>query len=140
MRLSISRLSPGPQQHLAAVKKELEAGTLGPALSALIWARASQMNGCGYCLGSYSKALLAAGDTQERLDALAGWRDSALFSDKEKSALAFTEALTNVQTAGAPDSVYVPLRAHFEDKAIAELTLAIALINAFNRIIIGMGA
>jgi AhpD family alkylhydroperoxidase len=140
MRLPFLQLSPGSYQHLVAAKTALESGPLGRALTELVMTRVSQMNGCALCTGKHSKELLAAGDTQDRLSALASWRDSALFDDKEKSALAYAEALTNVQTAGAPDSVYLPLRAHFDDKAIVDLTFAIALINTFNRVAIGLAA
>jgi AhpD family alkylhydroperoxidase len=140
MRIPFPKVSPGLYQNLAAIKTQLDSGSLGRPLAELVWTRVAEMNGCQTCIAIHGKGLLDAGDTQERLDALPHWRDSALFGDREKSALAYTEALTNVQTAGAPDSVYQPLKAHFDDKAIVELTFAIALLNAFTRISIGMAA
>lgn len=140
MRLPFPSLSPGPVGNLRAIKTQLEEGPLGHALAELIWTRVSQMNGCHYCVSMHSKSMLAAGDSTARLEALADWEKSALFTERERAALTFAEAVTNIQAAGVPDSVYLPLKGHFDDRTIVDLTVAIALINAFNRLSIAMGA
>ncbi len=102
--------------------------------------RASQINGCAFCLHMHSEDALAAGERVERLLLLDAWRESALFTDRERAALAWTEALTRITEGHAPDADHAALREHFfEDEAIA-LSIAIAMINAWNRLAIGFRA
>ena len=111
--------------------------TLDHGLIHLVKTRASQINGCAYCLHMHTADALAEGEDAKRLFLLDAWRESKLYSDRERAALAWTEALTQVSETGAPDEAYEPLKAHFSDKEIADLTLLVATINSWNRIAIG---
>ncbi|AML56959.1 Argininosuccinate synthase [Serratia rubidaea] len=137
-RLPYNTLSPDAYQGLIATKNALENSPLGKALIELVWLRMSQINGCAFCLEMHAKALRADGMAEAKLDGLAGWRVSERFSDRERAALAWTESLTHVDTTHAPDEDFEPLRAHFSEVEISDLTFAIALMSAFNRLAIGM--
>lgn len=107
------------------------------SLIELVKMRASQINGCAFCLHMHSKDARAAGETEERLYLLNGWRESSLYSPRERAALAWTEALTLVAQTGAPDGDYDGLAAHFSETETVDLTLLITTINAWNRIAVG---
>ena len=102
--------------------------------------RASQINGCAYCLDMHSRDARRSGETEQRLYVLTAWRESPLYSPRERAALAWTECLTNVAAAGAPDDAYAALELHFSAKEIVELSILIGLINLWNRLAIGMRA
>lgn len=138
LRLPYQTLSPDAYQGLRLAKKALDKSTLGKQLIELVYLRVSQINGCAFCLEMHAAALRAAGVPDAKLDTLAGWRVSAHFSDRERAALAWTEALVDVAGSHAPDEDFEPLKAHFSDAEIADLTFAIALMSAFNRLAIGM--
>src|SRR5579871_964142 len=106
-------------------------------LAHLIELRASQINGCAFCLHMHTLQLQQAGEEQVRIDALSAWDETDLFTDKERAALAWTEALTKISETHAPDSNYDELKRHFSDREIADLTLAITAINTWNRLAIG---
>lgn len=137
-RLPYYSLSPEAYQGLAATKKALENSPLGKALIELVWLRMSQINGCAFCLEMHAKALRGAGMADAKLDSLAGWRVAEHFSPRERAALNWAEALTHVDRTGAPDTDFEPLKAHFSDVEISDLSFAIALMSAFNRLAIGM--
>ncbi|MDC6117463.1 carboxymuconolactone decarboxylase family protein [Serratia rubidaea] len=137
-RLPYNTLSPAAYQGFIATKNAVENSSLGKALIELVWLRMSQINGCAFCLEMHAKALRAGGMAEAKLDGLAGWRVSERFSDRERAALAWTESLTHVDTTHAPDEDFEPLRAHFSEVEISDLTFAIALMSAFNRLAIGM--
>ncbi|RZS80594.1 carboxymuconolactone decarboxylase family protein [Pigmentiphaga kullae] len=138
LRLSYWTLSPEAYQGFMATKKALEKSSLGKSLIDLVWLRMSQINGCAFCLEMHAKALRADGMPEAKLDALAGWRVSGRFTDRERAVLAWTESLTHVDRTHAPDEDYEPLKQHFSDVEIADLCFAIALMSAFNRMAIGM--
>lgn len=138
LRLPYSTLSPAAYQGLLATKKALEHSSLGKPLVELVYLRVSQINGCAFCLEMHSKALRAGGMAQAKLDSLAGWRVSAQFDERERAALAWTESLVDVAHSHAPDADFDPLCDHFSDTEIADLSFAIALMSAFNRMAIGM--
>src|SRR5690349_21651786 len=106
----------------------------------LIKTRASQINGCAYCIDMHTKDARAHGETEQRLYALSAWREAPFFTDKERAALAWTEALTLISQTNAPDEVYNELRNHFTDLEIVNLSYAITTINAWNRLAIGFRA
>lgn len=108
--------------------------SLEPQLIHLIKFRASQLNGCAYCLDMHSKDLRAGGETEQRLYSLEAWRECPYYTDRERAALAWTEAVTLIADGHVPDSVYDEARAHLNDQELADLTLAVATINAWNRI------
>ncbi len=137
-RLAFDTLSPEPYKALLGVKKALDKSSLGQPLIELINLRVSQINGCAFCLDMHSKSLRAGGEEQARLDSLAGWKVSELYSERERAALAWAESLTHVAETNAPDAVYEPLKAHFSDPEISDLTIVISLMNALNRMAVGL--
>ncbi|WP_070886072.1 carboxymuconolactone decarboxylase family protein [Pseudomonas argentinensis] len=138
LRLPYSQLSPEAYKGLLATKKALAASSLGLPLIELVNLRISQLNGCAFCLEMHAKALRDGGAPEAKLDSLAGWRISSHFSEAERAALAWAESLTDIAHTNAPDEVFEPLKAHFDDAQISDLTFAISLMNAFNRLAIGM--
>lgn len=138
LRLPYGTLSPEAYQGLLATKKALEKSSLGKAFIELIYLRISQINGCAFCLEMHAAALRAGGVPQAKLDSLAGWRVSSRFDERERAALAWAESLVDVAHSHAPDADFEPLKAYFSDAEIADLSFAIALMSAFNRLAIGM--
>ncbi|KTT52794.1 alkylhydroperoxidase [Pseudomonas oryzihabitans] len=138
LRLPFSTLSPAAYQGLVATSQALAHSPLGLELVELVYLRISQINGCAFCLGKHAQTLREQGVAQAKLDRLAGWRLSELFDTRERAALEWAETLTSVAEKGAPDILYEPLQAHFSDAEISDLTLAVALMNAFNRLAVGM--
>ncbi|QBE65908.1 carboxymuconolactone decarboxylase family protein [Pseudoduganella lutea] len=137
-RLPYHTLSPEAYRGLGATKLALERSSLGKELIELAWLRMSQINGCAFCLEMHAKALRAGGMQDAKLDSLAGWRVGEHYTARERAALAWTESLTHVDRTHAPDEDYGPLTEHFSDAEISDLTFAIALMSAFNRLAIGM--
>ncbi len=137
MRLNYSAVAPEGPRALAAVNAALLRAGLDKRLMDLLFLRVSQINGCSYCVDLHARDLRAAGETDGRLDGLAAWRENPNFTAAEKAALAWAEDLTRVETTRAPDASYAPLVAHYDEKQIANITYAIALMNAWNRIAIG---
>lgn len=138
LRQPYAELSAPALQHLRAIKKQLEDSPLGRNLVELVYLRVSQLNGCAFCLDLHSRALRSGGESAARLDTLAGWRLSPHFSDREKAALAWAEALTWIADSQANDAVYQPLPEYFSTQEICDLTMAIANMNALNRLAIAM--
>jgi AhpD family alkylhydroperoxidase len=119
---------------LVAAGKAAESGTLDKKLIELVKTRASQINGCAFCVQMHGADARKAGETDARLNLLAVWRDAPLFDDRERAALAWTEAVTRMAAAHVEDDLYTELKAHFSAPEIAHLTATIAVINAWNRI------
>ena len=138
LRQPYNELSPEVYNALVQASIALEKSELGNTLIELVYLRVSQINGCAFCLEMHSKALRKSGVAQNKLDALAGWRVSAHFSDAERAALAWAESVTQIATTHAEDDVYLPLLDHFSAKEISDLTFAISLMNCFNRLAVGM--
>ncbi|WP_295518328.1 carboxymuconolactone decarboxylase family protein [uncultured Pseudomonas sp.] len=138
LRLPFATLSPTAYQGLVATSQVLADSSLGLPLVELVYLRISQINGCAFCLGKHAQTLREQGVAQAKLDRLAGWRISELFDARERAALEWAETLTHVSDKGAPDALYEPLKAHFSDAEISDLTMAVALMNAFNRLAVGM--
>ncbi|MCV6660353.1 carboxymuconolactone decarboxylase family protein [Salmonella enterica subsp. enterica serovar Typhimurium] len=138
LRQPYSELSPEVYKGMVQASLALEKSSLDNTLLELVYLRVSQINGCAFCLEMHSKALRKAGVDQTKLDALAGWRVSNHFSEAETAALAWAEDLTHIAEHHAEDSVYQPLLAYFSAEQISDLTFAISLMNAFNRLAIGM--
>ena len=138
MRIDYRHDSPEVVRALAGLEQEVARSTLEPELLELVRMRASQLNGCAYCLDMHSKDARAAGETEQRLYLLDAWEETDFYTPRERAALAWTEALTLISQTHAPDAVYEELRAHFSEREIADLTLAIVTINGWNRIAIGL--
>ena len=136
------RLNPytaAPETIKAAVALETQLANSGleESLYHLVKTRASQINGCAYCIHMHTKDARANGESEERLYLLSAWRESPLYSDRERAALAWTEALTLVSETHAPDEDYEELSRHFTPEEQVKLTLLIGAINTWNRIAIG---
>jgi AhpD family alkylhydroperoxidase len=113
---------------------------LEPSLMELVRLRASQINGCAYCIDMHTKDARAAGETEQRLYCLSTWRESPFYSDRERAALAWTEAITLISRDQAPDEVYDEVIQRFSEEELVNLTLAIVAINGWNRLAIGFRA
>jgi len=109
--------------------------SLDRRLFALIEIRASQINGCAYCLDMHTKDARAAGETEQRIYALNAWRETPFFTDRERAALEWTEAVTRVADAHVPDEVYERMSAQFSEAEMVALTIGVAVINAWNRLV-----
>jgi AhpD family alkylhydroperoxidase len=136
-RLKYYQASPEGYRLLAALQAYIDGCGLEPALIELVKLRASQMNGCAFCVDMHWKDAKALGESDERLYMLNAWHETELYSERERAALAWTESLTQVSQTHAPDEAFAQVRAHFSDKELADLTYAIGLINAWNRLGIG---
>lgn len=135
-RLNLASLSAEGYNGMSAVETYLH-GALDLKLLSLVKLRASQINGCAFCLDMHAHEARADGEAQQRLDILPAWRETNLFDERERAALAWTEALTRIADTHAPDEAYEALRAEFSEAECVNLTLAIGLINSWNRLAIG---
>jgi AhpD family alkylhydroperoxidase len=133
-RIDYNRISPQAIRPLIALGTQVETSGLEPALLRLVEMRASQINGCAYCLDMHSKDARADGETEQRLYLLDAWRETSLYTDRERAALAWTEAVTRVADGHVPDDVYDEVSGHFTEQELVALTLAVVAINGFNRL------
>jgi AhpD family alkylhydroperoxidase len=136
-RLRYGKAFPEGIHALLDLGKTINNSGLERSLLHLAFTRASQLNGCAYCIDMHTKDARADGETEQRLYALDAWRETPFFTARERAALAWTEALTNIQQGHAPDEVYEEAHRELGDADLVKLTLAIAYINAWNRIAIG---
>ena len=136
-RLDFYKASPGVLAAMRGLEAEIAKSGLDKPLCELVRLRASQINGCAYCIDMHATDARKGGETQRRLDTLPAWRETAFFTPRERAALAWTEALTLIAQTHAPDDVYSGLRDHFSEKEIVDLTLLITTINSWNRFAIG---
>ncbi|MCL1635500.1 carboxymuconolactone decarboxylase family protein [Luteimonas sp. SX5] len=135
-RMEYWKASPDSYKAMMALDAYLRRSGLEKPLLHMIKLRASQMNGCAYCIDMHWKDARAAGESEQRLYGLDAWREAPYYTDRERAALAWTEALTNITDGHVPDAVYEATRRHFSDKELADLGWAVAAINAWNRIAI----
>ena len=133
-RFNYAKVAPGVYDSMDALDQYLAKCGLEESLLHLVRLRASQINGCAYCIDMHWKDLRALGESEQRLYALDAWRESPFYSAREQAALAWTEAVTLVATSRISDAVLNDVRPHFNDKELADLTLAVATINAWNRL------
>jgi AhpD family alkylhydroperoxidase len=136
-RLDGYKVAPGAIKALVGVETYIQGSGLEQSLIELVKMRASQINGCAYCLDMHSKDARRAGETEQRLYLLNAWRESRLYTARERAALAWTESLTLVAQTQAPDDVYAEVKFEFTEKEIVDLTTLIGMINLWNRIAIG---
>lgn len=136
-RLDYFSVAPELMGQMVKLEQAIRAAGLETSLYELVKTRASQINGCAYCLHMHTTDARANGETEMRLYLLNAWRESSLYTPRERAALAWTEALTTVSETGAPDTDYENLEAHFSEQEQVALTLLITTINAWNRLAIG---
>jgi len=137
MRLDHRTVLPEARRAMTGLEEVVESSTLEPKLLELVRERASQINGCAYCLDMHTKDARAIGEDEQRLHLVAVWRAAPFFSPRERAALAWTEALTLLPETGAPDHVYAAMAREFDPAEQVALTLAIIAINGWNRLAVG---
>jgi len=133
-RVNYGKNAPGVYKAMDALDQYVQGSGLERTLILLVQLRVSQINGCAYCLDMHWKDLRAAGENEQRLYSLDAWAECPYYSDRERAALAWAEAVTRVTDGHVADAVYDAVRTHFTEKELADLTLAIAAINAWNRL------
>lgn len=139
-RLDYLKAGRGVYEAMTAIEKYLQQSGLAPELRHLIEVRTSQINGCAYCIDMHWKDARAAGESEQRLYGLDAWEESPYYTDRERAVLAWTEAVTNIRDGHVRDEVYEEIKEHFSEKEIADLTLAVCQINAWNRLAIAARA
>ncbi len=139
-RLNPFSVAPEGIATLSGVEQYLQTCGLDPKLMALVKTRVSQINGCAYCLHMHTEEARKAGESDMRLQLLAAWYESSLYSARERAALTWAESLTDIAATHAPDDVYDEVRRQFSEKELADLSIVIAMINAWNRLAIGVRA
>lgn len=139
-RIALAKVAPGAYQAMLGLEEYLNQSGLEQSLLDLVKLRGSQVNGCAYCIDMHWKDLRALGESEQRLYGLDAWEESPYYSDRERAALAWTEAVTNIRDGHVRDEVYEDVRKHFSEKELADLTFAVAAINAWNRLAISARA
>jgi AhpD family alkylhydroperoxidase len=135
-RFDFAKASPDAYRAMVGLERALAQGAIEPPLRELVKVRASQMNGCAFCLDMHWKDARAAGESEQRLYGLAAWREAPWYTARERAALAWCEALTFLTDGYVTDEVYQAVRPHFSERELADLSLAIVTINAWNRLMI----
>ena len=134
LRLNYGKVAPGIYEAMGALDGYLQQCDVEKALIMLVQLRASQINGCAYCLDMHWKDLRAIGEREQRLYSLDAWRECPYYTDRERAALTWAEAVTLIRDGHVPDAVYESVKAHFKPKELADLTLNIVAINGWNRL------
>ncbi len=135
-RIEYDKIAPEGARALWGLENYVRRCGLEPTLLELVKLRASQINGCAYCIDMHTKDARAHGETEQRLYALTAWQETPFFTDRERAALTWTEAVTKVADSHVSDDIYESARRHFSDKELVDLTLAIVAINSWNRLAI----
>lgn len=133
-RLTYSAVAPQGIQALLGIEGYVRGAGLEPGLLHLLKTRASRINRCAYCIDMHTKDARAGGETEQRLYALSAWRETPFFSERERAALAWTEAITLISHGSVPDALYEEARRHFSEKELVDLTLGLIAINGWNRL------
>ena len=136
-RIEFAKVAPAGIEAIRGLEMYARRSGLEPSLLELVKIRASQINGCAYCIDMHTKDARAKGESEQRLYALNAWEETPFFTDRERAALAWTEAVTRVADGHVPDEVFERVRKHFTDKELVDLTLAVVAINGWNRLAIG---
>ncbi len=139
-RFEYHRAAPAALQAMSQLEQYVHGTELEQSLLELVKMRASQINGCAYCLDMHSKDARANGETEQRLYVLDAWREAPFYTPRERAALAWTEAVTEIARQGVPDAVFEEAREHFSERELVELTMAVIAINGWNRLSIAFGA
>jgi len=136
-RVNYAQVAPHAFKALLGLEKALGESSLEKSLHELIKIRASQLNACAYCIDMHTRDALKLGETPRRIFALSAWHETPFFTDRERAALLWTETLTLLAEKGAPEDIYNEVAEQFNDRELADLTFAIATINAWNRFGVG---
>lgn len=136
-RLSYEKIAPEAIRAMWGLEQYARQSGLEISLLELVRMRASQINGCAFCIDMHAKDARAAGETEQRLYELNAWRETPFYSERERAALAWTEAITLISHDHAPDAVYEEVRRHFTERETVDLTMAIIAINGWNRLAVG---
>ncbi len=136
-RLNYAKVSPDALKAMGGIEKYVAGSGLERSLYELVKTRASQINGCAYCLDMHTKDARKSGETEQRLYSLSAWRETPFYTERERAALEWTEALTVISESDVPDSLYESVRKHFDEKEVVALSMAIIAINGWNRLAIG---
>ena len=139
-RLNFFQAAPETIKALTALETQLQGSGLEQSLIELVKTRASHITGCAYCINMHTQDARKHGEAEQRLYLLNAWREAPIYTDRERAALAWTEAVTLISETHAPDDVYAEVRAHFSEAETVNLTMLIATINAWNRLAISMRA
>jgi len=132
-RLNPYQAAPAVMKAMAALDNQIGRSGLDPCLVELIRIRVSQINGCAFCLHQHAREACAHGESADRIYLLDAWRESSLYSDRERAALAWAEAVTTLAPGHVPDAVYEEARGQFSEEALVQLTLLVTTVNAWNR-------
>lgn len=136
-RLNYNEVAPGALRAMMGLEKYVHQSDLESSLVELVKMRASQLNECAYCIDMHSKDARKAGETEQRLYALSAWRETPFFSERERAALEWTEALTKLSATHITDELYDSVKKHFSDEEMVVLTMSIVAINGWNRLGVG---
>ena len=139
-RMNFYQAAPDTMKALMALENQIVASGLELSLIELVKTRASQINGCAFCVNMHTQDARKRGETEQRLYLLNAWREAPFYTDRERAALAWTDAVTLIAETHAPDDVYENMRAHFSEAEAVNLTMLIGAINAWNRIAISFRA
>jgi len=134
VRIDCGRVAPAAVNAVFGLKRYVRTSGLEPALVELVKLRASYLNGCAYCVDMHTKDARAAGELEQRLYAVPVWRETPFFTPRERAALAWTEAVTELGRTGVPDSAFEEARAEFSEAELVDLTMAVVAINSWNRL------
>jgi len=135
-RIDASKVNPGAYRAMFGLEKYVRESGLELSLLDLVKLRASQINGCAYCLDMHWKDARARGESEQRLYSLDAWRETSYYTERERAALAWTEAVTLIAATHVPDELYEQVRQHFREEELVTLTLAVVAINGWNRLAI----
>lgn len=139
-RIDYTKVSPDGIKALYGLERYVRNSSLESSLIELVKLRASYMNGCAYCVDMHSKDARAAGETEQRIYGIPVWHETPYFTPRERAALAWTEAVTDVGGTGVPDHVFEEVQRHFTEQEIVDLTFAVVTINGWNRLAVSLRA
>ena len=138
-RIEYGDVAPGALAAMLGLEDYVHRSGLEPSLLELVKVRASQINGCAYCADMHTRDARRQGEAEQRLHTIFAWRETPFFTERERAALAWTEAITRVNQGAVPEEVYESARRHFGEKELVDLTIAIVAINGWNRLAVGFG-
>jgi AhpD family alkylhydroperoxidase len=139
-RIDLAHVSPRAMQAQLGMEAYVRGSSLEHSLIALVKLRASMINGCAYCVDMHTKDARFEGETEQRLYAVSVWRETPFFSARERAALAWTDALTDIARTGVPDALYEVVRSQFSESELVDLTMTIVTINSWNRLTVSLRA